>query len=248
MEHAYNGRFIQYAATSSSYAAHKIVEALSTTLNIRSVLDVGCAAGTWLRNWSQIAGAEIFGIDGYYIRESALEIPASAFRSVDLNQPYALNRTFELVQSLEVAEHIEPQSSDIFIDCIAQHSERYVLFSAAPPGQGGEFHVNEQPYDFWRVKFSERGFIAVDAVRPLISNYKRISYWYRYNTLLYVRAEYLSELPIKLRSFVIPEHAIIPDVSPLLFRARKALVRRLPRAAQEGVAHLKARFLPSGRI
>jgi hypothetical protein len=30
--------------------------------------------------------------------------------------------------------------------------------TAAPPGQGGTQHVNEQPKEYWGALFSERGF------------------------------------------------------------------------------------------
>jgi hypothetical protein len=33
-----------------------------------------------------------------------------------------------------------------------------VLFSAAPPGQGGEHHVNERTYEFWRGLFARHGY------------------------------------------------------------------------------------------
>jgi hypothetical protein len=36
----------------------------------------------------------------------------------------------------------------MFVYCLARHARRFVLFSAAPPGQGGEFHVNERPFEY----------------------------------------------------------------------------------------------------
>jgi hypothetical protein len=47
-----------------------------------------------------------------------------------------LDRRFDLVQSLEVAEHITPAASEAFVEDLARHAERFVLFSAAPPGKG----------------------------------------------------------------------------------------------------------------
>ncbi len=248
MAHSYSRDFLQYAANSSALSARVIVGKLIAACTIKSVLDVGCATGTWLRAWSDAGATDVFGIDGGYVDVGMLQVPPAFFKPMDLNAPFTLGRSFDLVQSLEVAEHIRPDCSDTFVDSITKHANKFVLFSAAPPGQGGEFHINEQPYELWRAKFKERGFVALDAVRPMILNDPLVSYWYRYNTLLYVREEHLSDLPSDLLAAVIPADFSIADVSPLLFRLRKAAVRMLPRSTQHRIAQLKARFLPSGRI
>src|SRR5262249_17409131 len=141
----------------------------------------------------------IHGIDGDYVDRALLEIPGSAFTCADLSKPVSLGRTFDLVQSLEVGEHIVPEASDIFVDQLIAHSSGFVLFSAAPPGQGGEFHINERSYEFWRALFRTRGFRPLDYVRPLIIEDRSISFWYRFNTLLYARDDLVSSLPLRLR-------------------------------------------------
>lgn len=246
--HTYDNAFLQYAAQSSEYSARTISSMLRARLGVESVLDVGCAMGTWLRAWAERGVADYHGVDGDYVDRRNLDIPAAAFTAVDLNAAFDLGRQFDLVQSFEVAEHVEPCASEAFVDSLVRHALRYVLFSAAPPGQGGEFHINEQPYEFWREKLARRGFAAVDAVRPMICDDARISYWYRYNTFLFVRHEALAGLPPDLRSKVVAESTPLIDVSPLAFRLRKALIRMLPYSAQQGIARLKAHFLPTGRI
>jgi hypothetical protein len=159
-----------------------------------------------------------------------------------------LDRRFDLVQSLEVAEHITPAASEAFVENLARHAERFVLFSAAPPGQGGEYHVSERSYEFWRGLFAAHGFSPFDFVRPLIARDGRVSYWYRYNTLLYARAEHVGSLPEAIRRTAIGEGKRIPDVSPLPFRLRKAAVRLLPFGVQHELARLKSQFLPTGRL
>jgi hypothetical protein len=99
-----------------------------------------------------------------------------------------------------VAEHIRESASEIFVESITRHTRAYVLFSAAPPGQGGEHHINEQPEEFWRKKFEERGFVTVDAVRPSIATDKKIPYWYRYNSLLFVRRDRLLDVHRDMRA------------------------------------------------
>jgi 2-polyprenyl-3-methyl-5-hydroxy-6-metoxy-1,4-benzoquinol methylase len=133
---------------------------------INSVLDVGCATGTSLAAWLEAGVPDIRGIDGSYVDPSQLDIEERLFTAGDLSLPISLNRTFDLVQSLEVAEHINPDAAATFVDTLVQHSNGLILFSAAPPGQGGESHINERPYDFWRRLFGHRGYEPFDYIRP----------------------------------------------------------------------------------
>ena len=164
----YDRRFMEYAAHSSPRSAQAITSLLYAMIIPKSVLDMGCALGTWLRCWSELGVVDIHGIDGSYVHQSCLEIPQSSFTSVDLNESFDLGRQFDLVQSLEVGEHIRNLGSDKFVQNITRHAERFILFSAAPPGQGGENHINEQEYEFWRERFAQHEFAVLDCVRPLI--------------------------------------------------------------------------------
>jgi hypothetical protein len=108
--------------------------------------------------------------------------------------------------------------------------------------------VNERSYEFWRGLFAAHGFAPFDFVRPLIAHDGRVSYWYRYNTLLYTRAEHVGSLPEAIRRTAIGDGKRIPDVSPLPFRLRKTAVRLLPFGVQHELARLKSQFLPTGRL
>ncbi len=107
-------------------------------LPIASVLDLGCAAGTWLRAWKDNGATEVLGIDGHHLPATKLHIEQNEFNRHDHIQPIRLGRKFDLVQSLEVAEHLPPERAAGFIDELVAHSRGMVLFSAATPGQGGE--------------------------------------------------------------------------------------------------------------
>ncbi|MCA1501833.1 class I SAM-dependent methyltransferase [Bradyrhizobium sp. NBAIM14] len=244
----YDEKFMDYASLSSRYAASEIIPLLLRALPIASVADVGCAGGSWLSVWRASGINDIRGVDGDYVNQSVLEIPRELFTPADLSRPLNLSRRFDLVQSLEVAEHIELQFADQFVQNLVAHAEKYLLFSAAVPGQGGEYHVNEQPLEFWRGQLARHGFDAYDFVRPRIRSDQRISFWYRYNLVLYVRREHQVALDPVIRATRVPDGVAIADVSPSWFRLRKRVVRALPLALRDGLARLKAHVAPTGRF
>ena len=240
VSHTYDSQFMDYTAQSSRHSARTIVAFIQSVLPMRSVLDVGCARGTWLDEWRKTQATDIFGVDGDYVQPSQLLIPVSEFRAADLSQPIALGRRFDLVQSLEVAEHVSANAADTFVKNLVDHATGAILFSAAPPGQGGEFHVNEQPYEYWREKFRRHGYAPYDCVRPQIAHDPAVSFWYRYNVLLYLTPERAATLPQPIRATCVDDASPIPDNSPWTFRLRKAAVRALPLNVQLALARLKA--------
>lgn len=119
-----------------------------------TLLDVGCGAAASLK---YVRGK---GVDALGIEASAAAIRASGasefIRRHDLRKPLDLHRTFDVVWSFEVAEHLHARHADQFVDALARHGD-LVVMSAAPPGQGGEGHLNEQPPSYWIEKFRNRG-------------------------------------------------------------------------------------------
>lgn len=248
MPHVYDRHFMDYTASASRHAAMKVAAWLRARLSLRSVLDVGCATGTWLAAWRESGIEDVQGVDGDYVLRDRLLIPPECFLAADLSCPLMLGRRFDLVQSLEVAEHIDARHADRFVANLVAHASGVILFSAAPPGQGGEYHVNEQPPDYWRRKFAVHGYRAVDAIRPLLLPDSAVPFWYRFNTLLYVHDSRLGEMPEEIRRMMIADDVVVPDPSPALFRLRRRVVAALPYAWQQGLARLKARVLRSGRF
>jgi SAM-dependent methyltransferase len=246
--HCYGTAFMEYAVLSNTLSARAIIPILLNNLPIASVLDVGCATGTWLKEWKASGVADIRGIDGDYVKRDQLQISPTEFVSRDLSLSFHLGRTFDLVQSLEVAEHLAAESAATFVESLTEHSSGLVLFSAAPPGQGGEFHINERPFEYWRTLFRQRGFLPFDCIRPQIADRADISFWYRYNVLLYVREDRMATLPRPIAATRLRNGEPVPDISPLPFKLRKFLLQRLPYSAQQTLARLKSRVLPGWRI
>jgi SAM-dependent methyltransferase len=182
----YNSTFFDGVARGTNESAQTVVPLVHKLLEPASVLDVGCATGTWLAEWGKAGVSDLQGIDGDYVDRAGLRIPVDKFAPVDLAKPFSLGRTFDLVQTLEVAEHLDESAADAFVESLVRHGET-ILFSAAIPGQGGDHHVNEQWPSYWAAKFAKAGFTLHDVIRPQIWNDPRVVNWYRQNILVFAR-------------------------------------------------------------
>jgi hypothetical protein len=160
---------------------------------------------------------------------------AARFVAADLSTGLRLGRRFDLVQSLEVAEHLPPGAASSFVGTLVAHAP-LILFSAAPPGQGGEHHVNEQPMEYWRALFRRHGFQAVDAIRRHLVGETRVEPWYRYNSMLFVGASLLPQLNAELRSQAVPDGVPVREYAPLAVRMRHRLLRHIPEPVVTRVA------------
>ena len=180
----YDGTFFERLAHGARPSAAAVIPLVIKLARPGSVLDVGCGVGSWLAEWISAGVPDVLGLDGDYVDRAALGVPAANFRSADLSHPFSLGRRFDLVQSLEVAEHLDESCADGFVASLTAHADT-VLFSAAIPGQGGTHHVNEQWPSYWIAKFARHGFRAFDVIRPAIWAEPMIEYWYRQNTLLF---------------------------------------------------------------
>jgi SAM-dependent methyltransferase len=183
-ETPYDPNFYAVQAGGSYRSARRIVPLLLERMAVGSVLDVGCGVGTFLRVFGEHGVGDIQGVDGDYVPRGQLLIDAGRFLGRDLGEPLDLGRRFDLVMSLEVAEHLPEALAGRFVDNLCRHGS-VVLFSAAIPGQGGTHHVNERWPGYWAGLFAERGYRVLDILRPLLWNDGEVEYWYCQNCLLF---------------------------------------------------------------
>lgn len=238
----YDQVFYEYVNRGAIRSAEIVLPHLLRHLAIGAVLDVGCGQGGWLSVFRRLGVTEVTGIDGDYVSRSHLLIPPERFVAGDLAAGFRLEGHFDLVMSLEVAEHLPPERSAAFVEALVGHGGM-VLFSAAPPGQGGHAHINEQDYDYWRRLFARHGYVGFDYLRPLIRHEQRVEPWYRYNPILYVASGRVARLPEEIRRCRLAEGEPIKDLSPGWYRARKRLVRLLPPRLMTWIASCKERFV-----
>lgn len=164
-------------------APSEVVPLILEMLKPVSVLDVGCGIGTWLHMFEREGVRDYIGVDGDYINKSLLKIPPEKFLAHDLTKRFNLGRKFDLVISLEVAEHLPETCADTFVESLISHGN-VIVFSAALPGQSGQNHLNENWPEYWAEKFAKYGFFFHDVIRPKIWQNEKIDWWYRQNMFL----------------------------------------------------------------
>ncbi len=185
LAHTYDADFYGQLADDVRASAEAIVPIVTNLLTPTSVLDVGCGHGTWLAEFERNGATDILGVDGGHVDPAALDIRADQFQPRDLSVPFDLGRRFDLVVSLEVAEHLPARAAAGFVATLVAHGPA-VLFSAAVPFQGGAGHVNEQWPSYWAGLFAEHGYEPHDVVRPVVWDNDRVAFWYAQNTMLYL--------------------------------------------------------------
>jgi 2-polyprenyl-3-methyl-5-hydroxy-6-metoxy-1,4-benzoquinol methylase len=131
-----------------------------------------------------------------------------------------LDQKFDLVISLEVAEHLPKTAADVFVDSVVRHGD-VILFSAAIPFQGGNGHVNEQWPGYWAEKFALRGFKTLDVIRPMIWGDESVFWWLQQNTLLLLNESALQKHE-HLRNDITDNLNALAMVHPFLYMRQRS--------------------------
>lgn len=136
--------------------ADKIVKEIKP----KTVLDVGCAMGhlvTALRD----RGVEAYGIDvsPYAIskvREDS-KTYCRVFSALD-GLPEDFPKKFDLVTTIEVAEHLREEDCEQFIRNICSYADQ-IIFSSTPDDFWERTHYNVQQIEYWAKRFAMNGFL-----------------------------------------------------------------------------------------
>jgi hypothetical protein len=192
-QRSYSKKFFDEMETGALQSARAVLPMVFDLLAPRSIVDIGCGRGAWLRV-AMDPGMLAEGLDGAYVDRGDLLIPQDRFLEADLSRPFQTPRCYDLAPCLEVAEHLPYKAARSLISELTAAAPA-VLFSAAIPGQPGTRHINPQFPEYWQKLFAEHGYVALDALRPRIYSDARVEPWYAQNMLLYVARPYYEQMP-----------------------------------------------------
>ena len=186
----YGDAFYDQQSSGSFRSARIVLRGLFQIAPGATMLDVGCGVGSWLRAALDLGVERVVGVDGDYVNRDKLMIDPRDFRPRDLERKLELDAgdpaRFDLVISLEVAEHLPADTAETFVSNLVAHGD-LVLFSAAIPRQGGANHVNEQWPDYWARIFDRAGYDCFDIIRAEIWGDDSVEWWYAQNIFVYAR-------------------------------------------------------------
>ncbi|MBT4277628.1 class I SAM-dependent methyltransferase [Candidatus Falkowbacteria bacterium] len=182
----YDNQFFKNTIKFEADSAKAATDILIKYFKPKNVIDVGCGAGIYLREFMN-QGVEVLGYDGSpaALKESLI---GDKLKLHDLSKPLKLNRKFDLCLCFEVAEHIENKYSEILVKTLINLSDD-IVFTAATPGQGPESigHINEQPHKFWINLFKEKGFSFNKKLTETIKKEmeaKKVVWWITKNLMI----------------------------------------------------------------
>lgn len=182
----YYSNVIEAAANRSSEV---MVQSIIDEFNPQSVIDVGCGTGALLERF-QKNGCKVIGLE--YSNAALAICDARGIRvlkyDIEIGQMPDLGK-YDVAVSVEVAEHLPQACADSYVRLLTSLSG-VIVFTAAPPGQGGTDHVNEQPPEYWISKFSEHGFeyssIISNRWRDAWKSSGKVELWYHMNLLVFL--------------------------------------------------------------
>jgi SAM-dependent methyltransferase len=185
----YGKRFYARRAGIAASSAARMLQMLHYVQPYRSVVDVGCGTGSWLKEAKALGADRVLGYDGPWVPEAGhgLVLREDEFVAVDLSACLPLvDDRFDIALCLEVGEHLPLAMAATLVERLCAASD-VVVFSAAVPGQGGSGHVNEQLQSWWWLHFRNHGYVCYDLFRPQLWTEPSVNVVYRQNALVYVR-------------------------------------------------------------
>lgn len=148
------------------WRASHVCKAIDDVLHPNSVIDIGCATGDLVKCWKDDFGIGAYGVEGS--PEANEFFVTDGIYNWDCRTLWPKPRfELDLVTCFEVAEHIEPEYASMFVANLTNLADR-ILISAAPPGQGGHYHVNCRPFEYWKYLFGSFNFQYIYSITKQI--------------------------------------------------------------------------------
>jgi len=138
--------------------APAVVKAICTIFPLASrFIDVGAGSGAFAAELMRVGKTVVALEHSAAGRRLGIQMGVD-IRPFDLDcgLPADLPEAFDVAYCFEVAEHLPAQLGNRLVELVASKAP-VVIFSAAPPGQTGTGHINEQPKSYWIERFYHCG-------------------------------------------------------------------------------------------
>ena len=165
---------------------YKLAKYLSNFLTGKRVGSFGDGPGLYKKYLDEAKLLRIY--DAYDGAPFAENVTDGRVKFLDLSVPQYGLPLYDWIMSLEVAEHIPSKYEEIFLSNLVRHAKTGIILSWAVPGQGGHFHVNNQPLDYVKRSMKRLGF-EHDKEASLLLQSNSMLPWIVENTNIYLRNE-----------------------------------------------------------
>ena len=164
----YGNRYYEFSELHNTPSYTYIAKAVTKQLGKRSLVDVGCGNGGISAAFVAQGCSHIAAFD---YSASAVQIAQSRglnrVERLDITTCDAIPAQAELCVCIEVAEHLPERFADHLCQLLTPVAP-VLVFTAAPPGQGGRWHLNEQPREYWILRFESLGMHYDEAATTAI--------------------------------------------------------------------------------
>ena len=115
--------------------------------------------------------AEVYGIRPFPQRPAQLSLNLFDDGSAAACRASLVQRRFDLVYSFEVAEHVPSQMLPTLVTTLAAATGRFLVFSAAKPGQPGTGHIKGSMLTKrkWVKLFSQQGLVLMPKLSAVVA-------------------------------------------------------------------------------
>jgi SAM-dependent methyltransferase len=156
-DQGYSKAYYEGIESANSHAYLLLAQTIIEVFRPSSVVDVGCGSGGISAALRAGGVKQIYPFD---FSQASVDMTQkrgfTSARRLDLTQAKEIPATADLCLCLEVAEHI-PRKFERHLVALLSRVAPVLVFTAAPPGQGGHLHVNLRSQGHWKQLFREQG-------------------------------------------------------------------------------------------
>lgn len=192
LDNTYSKAWMEHIRKDEEYSAQVMADSVVRDLQFDSVLDFGSGPGNHINEiFKRKSSIKAFAIDGTSFGEDFICDKAINFKQLDFTLPFQSFDRVDLVTCCEVVEHIDAKYESVLCDNISGCVGKYLVLTAAIPGQPGNHHVNCKPLKYWINLFQTTYGLKYDeAITEKWRNewrQKKIKFYFYQNLMVFER-------------------------------------------------------------